>query len=341
MHVAKGVMSVAILLHRASLSHSSACAHPLQSYRRIVSMTANSGHYEFLDCGSSRRLELFGDKLVVRSCPAATNKRAVVCDALWSKAKLNYDGTSGKTGTWNGNAEADWVVNFGPRQIFNLLPSAMGQVGVFPEQYDNWEWIKTILREYKQVHSTDISDTSRLIKVLNGFAYTGGSTLAAHEPGGVQVTHLDAAKSFNLWAARNINSSYSNENAAVNIKYITEDCMTYVNREIKRQNKYDVLIFDPPAFGRFDGKMWKLEDDLEGLVEKLPQLLSDKPCAVVLSCHDVDWPAARLGELLSSKMRHMGGKVEAGELVLARNKNSLLSASPNKLTMGCFARWRS
>ena len=213
--------------------------------------------------------------------------------------------------------------------MFLLSPSPQGQVGLFPEQTDNWRWIRSTLSSY-----TPRCGEGRNAAVLNGFAYTGGSTLAALSPGGVVVTHLDASRSFNLCAARNVNASYGDLGNPY-VRYVTEDCMTFVTREIRRGNTYDMLIFDPPAFGRFGNKVWKLDNDLEPLVEAFSSLLSDSPCGVCLSCHDVNWPSPRLASLLREKLRSRGGSVTSGNMELS----SCVDGSSKSLKMGCYARW--
>ena len=158
--------------------------------------------------------------------------------------------------------------------------------------------------------------------------------MAALSAGGVVVTHLDASRSFNLWAARNVNASYS-VLGSPHVRYVAEDCMTFVSREIRRGNTYDMLIFDPPAFGRFGNKAWKLDADLESLVDTFSSLLSDEPCGVCLSCHDTDWPSSRLAGLLREKLGSRRGRVTSGNLELM----SSLDGSSTSLKLGCYARW--
>jgi 23S rRNA (cytosine1962-C5)-methyltransferase len=277
--------------------------------------TANTKSYQFFDSGSYKRIEQFGSYNVVRSCPSASWPPG----SSWARfgAKITYDGTSGKAGTWNGLdlLDPNWQVTFEldqtttARIVFTLAPSDLGQVGVFPEQQENWRWIFHTLQ---QQHPPSASTSNlRLRKVLNGFAYTGGSTMAALSADNVQVVHLDAAKSSVQWAMRNAaasglysptNSSNNDSSTSRSVRWITDDCLTFLDREVRRGNTYDGLIFDPPAFGRGgNGKIWKLDKDLPMLVETLiPQLMSDDPLFVLLSCHDVEWPASRLAELLQS-----------------------------------------
>ena len=295
--------------------------------------TTSMQSYQFIDSGGYKRIEQFGSCNVVRSCPSASWPPA----SSWTRlgAKITYDGTSGKAGIWNGLdlLDPNWQVTFDldqtsttTRIAFTLAASDLGQVGVFPEQQENWRWIYNTLR-----------NSPALRKVLNGFAYTGGSTMAALSADNVQVVHLDAAKSSVQWAMRNAvasglytpvttnssnsdsSSSSSSSTTSRSVRWITDDCLTFLDREVRRGNTYEGLIFDPPAFGRGgNGKIWKLDKDLPVLAETLiPQLLSDDPAFVLLSCHDVEWSASRLAELIrtavtkkasSAGARWLGGR---------------------------------
>ena len=279
--------------------------------------SATTKSYQFIDSGNYKRIEQFGSYNVVRSCPSASWPPA----SSWTRfgAKIMYDGTSGKAGTWNGLdlLDPNWQVTFDldqtttARIVFTLAPSDLGQVGVFPEQNENWRWIYSTLQQQQP------SSSSTVRKVLNGFAYTGGSTMAALSADNVQVVHLDAAKSSVQWAMRNAaasglytptvatnssNTDNSNSSTSRSVRWITDDCLTFLEREVRRGNTYEGLIFDPPAFGRGgNGKIWKLDKDLPVLTETLiPQLMSDDPLFVLLSCHDVEWPASRLAELIQT-----------------------------------------
>ena len=268
----------------------------------------NSNSYEFLDCGGYKRLERFGNLHVIRSCPSAS--WSVGSAALWAGVStISYEGTSGKVGQWTpSHIPSNWRVAFdigdddGPEIAFSLAMSDQGQVGVFPEQLQNWKWI------FRVLHNGSTSSVAR--KVLNGFAYTGGSTLAALSAGNVQVTHLDAAKS--SVALAKSNAAGLDVSVSSTTRWIVDDCVTFCEREVRRGNVYDGLIFDPPAFGRGgNGKVWKLEKDFPLFAEEvLPHLLSDDPLFVVLSCHDVDWPPSRLAHclraLLSTKAASVG-----------------------------------
>ena len=309
----------------------------LRGYRHVIPTwkcfsrlysTSSTSEYEYLDSGNLQRIERFGGILVTRPCPSATWGKKIVSD--WNnKDALVYD-KSIEPGQWKNMNKYDienWLYKYNS-QIFKLYPSEQGQIGIFPEQHENWNWINQFLSKYN----------SKDIRVLNGFGYTGGSTLAALSGGNhVKVVHLDASKSSVKWAMDNVQCSKYNVD---NCRFIVDDCITFLEREIRRGSKYECLIFDPPAFGRgLKGKkIWKLENDLTKLVTLFPSLLSDnKPNFVLLSCHDVFWSSDKLAKLLANTMTDAGykGVVEHDSMVLKSSSNG------NPLPLGSYARWIS
>ena len=298
--------------------------------------------YEYIDSGNRKRLERFGDQLVIRSCPSAIWEKKLSLSNEWDESKNNtivYEGTSGHVGKWKMNDNAidtnNWYVKFHDYQLFSLEPSDMGQIGIFPEQEKNWQTIRTLLQKHRasSIESNVTSHTTTC--VLNGFAYTGGSTTAALGVERVEVVHLDAAKSAIEWAKRNV--AMSNVHPTSKVRWIVDDCMTFLEREIKRNKKYDALIFDPPAFGRGKGgSIWKLDKDMHSLVETFPKLLSDNPCFILLSCHDLYWTPMRLADILQSTLRSSGykkGRVDCGEMILRSTRGG------SSLPLGAFALW--
>ena len=295
--------------------------HRRHLYNQVAAATASarlpyiSSPYAFLDCGDYRKLEKFGDVICSRSCPAAYWKPGLD-PKTWEKASVSYTGLSGNAGNWSGTMPFDWSISFRDNIYFNLNLSDLGQIGVFPEQAVNWEWMEGLLMG-KHVETQDTE-----INVLNGFAYTGGSTMAALKSAAtpVKVTHLDASKSAVQWAKQNIEKS-GLENDQKQVRWIVDDCITFLNREMKRGNKYNGLIFDPPAFGRFNGKMWKIERDFPTLIKLIPKLLisSNAPKFVILSCHDEKFPKERIEAMLRDSLRSFGvsgGKFKNFDMIL-------------------------
>ncbi len=222
--------------------------------------------YELLDFGRHEKLECIGGVVVRRETPSAPGGKASGVD--WGQAELRGREVGDKY-RWDGVAPADWRFDVGDFQL-QLKPTPSGQVGVFPEQSVNWHWINQC--------PVDLTG----LKAINLFGYTGATTLSLASRG-AQVVHVDAAKSVVSWARANAQSS---ELADSPIRWIVEDALTFVKRELKRGNKYDIIVADPPSFGRGpNGERWKLQRDLFHLIESLSELSRGRCKMVLLSCH--------------------------------------------------------
>jgi 23S rRNA (cytosine1962-C5)-methyltransferase len=271
--------------------------------------------YELVDFGRGRKLERFAGVLLDRPSPAAEGCLPGRPDQ-WASAQARYERTSGDRGAWRVFREmpAEWLVRHG-EVVLELRLTEFGHVGLFPEQADNWEWLQ------RQVQSA-----SRSLKVLNLFAYTGASTLAA-AAAGAEVVHVDAARTSVAWARRNAARSGL---AAQPIRWIAEDARKFVRRELKRGNRYDGLILDPPTYGHGPrGEAWKLEEHLPALLEDCRALLGDDACFVLLTCHSPRIGPSELRELLSDRKP---GTVIASELCLA-------GPDGRELPSGMMGRW--
>lgn len=274
--------------------------------------------YEFLDCGDGRRLERFHNLIVDRPAPQAfwaKTSRVI----QWQKSDLIYNRNfRGKSG-WSSNSSDLLPQNIGLGSIrLELRPSSEGQLGVFPEQLTNWQWMAKCLQE-----------TKRKISVLNGFAYTGAATLlasAAHEF--AEICHVDASQAAVNWARHNARLSNLLDRP---IRWIVDDVLKFLRREIKRGKKYDAFILDPPAFGRGQGNTWKLEKDLPVLIECVSQLLSDEPGFVLLSCHSPALKAEDLVNLLED-LPQFKTKIPEGHVL------TIPSTTGNDLPCGISAR---
>ena len=311
--------------------------------------------YELLDSGGYERLELFGGRIVARPCPSATWRRGAPA-SLWAQATLRYvDAPKGgeREGEWIGevssdaaddaakddSATADWQMDSGCGFALALQQGRSGQVGAFPEQRDNWHWLREACADACEDAAFHVGEAARPseLRVLNLFAHTGGSTLACAAAGGIEVVHLDGARSA-IGRAR-MNADLSGL-ADAPVRWVSEDALTYCERALKRGERFDGLIVDPPAFGRGGKKKgveWRISRDMPRLLELLEALLTDTPAFVLLTCHDARWPSATLAEeverLLGSRGR--AGHVEHGGMVLRAAKGG------RDLPMGQFARWRS
>lgn len=233
--------------------------------------------YELIDFGDGEKLERFGDHVVRRQSPSveqySTDKRRWKWDLQFARVpKPNWspDLVDGDP----------WSIHHGIKR-FHLKQSPSGQVGVFPEQSDNWDWIDG--------HRDRIAG----MKAINLFAYTGGTTMQLADCG-VEVTHVDAAKPVVQWARHNAEAS---DLAAKSIRWIVDDALTYLKREVKRNNRYQIVVADPPSFGRGPkGSVWKIQRDLDELFELL-RAVTDDLRMLIVSCHTPELSAEDLARL--------------------------------------------
>lgn len=271
--------------------------------------------YELLDFGGERRLERIGGVIVDRPCPAASKPREM---QDWRQATSVFRPTP-KRDDWAHSKPllAEWQFSFEEVRL-SLQATPSGQIGVFPEQIPNWQFIAKTLRRHENP------------KVLNLFGYTGASTLVAADAG-AEVVHVDGAKSVVSWARRNAELSGLSEKP---IRWIVEDAAKFVAREIKRGNHYDGIILDPPSYGHGPkGEEWKLTRDLFDLLGDCKTLLSPTPVLFLLSCHTPGFGAPELSAALSTCLF---GSCGAG--VKTRNL-SLSTSEGRKLFAGHTAYW--
>jgi 23S rRNA (cytosine1962-C5)-methyltransferase len=263
--------------------------------------------YELIDSGDGEKLERFGGFIVIRPEPRIIWKKKT--EEFWKKADGLYTGEEWK---FNNDPPLEWRVAY-ENIVFNLKPTEFKHVGVFPEQAVNWDWLKERVKKDA--------------KVLNLFAYTGGATIAA-ALGGAQVTHVDASRPTMMWASENAKQSHV---AKDRIRWIQDDVMKFIQREIRRGVKYDGIIMDPPRFGRgVSGEVWKLENDLPKLVQVSRELLSATPLFFLVNAYTADLSHLALENLLAGVMND---KVESGELGLKESEGGRI------LPAGIFARW--
>ena len=314
------------------------------SHITISDMFTNDS-YQLLTFGDGKKLEQFGGLRIERPCPVATDAPDEWDDESsdWTtadseltgndKATLRFEGRTGD-GQWKGDLSkaTNWNCQFDLRvgsnvtkQVeFELSPTPTGQVGLFPEQAENWNWIAKRCQSRREQNAAPP-------KILNLFAYTGGSTLAAAAMG-AEVTHVDAAKSVVNWARRNAERSGLGN---ATIRWIVEDAAKYVAREVKRGKKYDGIILDPPSYGHGPkGEEWKLSRDLIDLLGNCKQLLSDLPLLFLLSCHTPGFGEPELSAALSTCLF---GSCGAG--VKTRRLDLSAAFSGEKLFAGYAAYW--
>ena len=283
------------------------------------------GQYQLLDFGDSRRLDRFGPLVLDRPCLAAEGiSRAA--PQLWPEADARFDRDAGKQGRWTlrGAVAASWTITYA-RLIFELKRTDFGHVGLFPEQAENWDWLGERIPELAE-------RLGRPPKVLNLFAYTGGSTLAA-AAAGAEVTHVDAARNVTNWARRNAELSGL---GSAPVRWIADDAMKFVRREIRRGTRYDGIVLDPPSYGHgAGGEVWQLDRHLGDLLSACAELTAPAPRLVLLTCHTPGYTPPRLRELVEAAFSFavsMGVEIEAADLALP-------SATGRELPSGAVARW--
>lgn len=282
-------------------------------------MSAQMG-YTLVDSGLGRKLERFGAYLLSRPCSQAV-WNSLLSTQDWSKADAIFSRDQENKWTELKLLPQVWQIEVAGI-LFKISPTDFGHLGIFPEQKPFWEWIQTLLKS----HVTPAFKP----RVLNLFAYSGGSTLAAAKAGAA-VCHLDASKGMVAWAR---------ENAALNhleqapIRWIVEDVKKFLSRELKRGSRYDAIILDPPSFGRgAKGELFKIEEDIVGLLQDCRSLLSSSPLFMLFSCHTPGFSPLVMKHLLTQTMQGLKGKIEVGEMVLAGQHQVM------DVPSGTYARW--
>lgn len=279
-------------------------------------LTTNpTSDYELLDSGDGEKLERYGNVVLSRPDPQALWKKSSPKE--WKKPDGIFTGEKKAQWKLQEHVEERWPVTIGDLRFW-IHPSAFKHTGVFPEQASNWKWMIDLIRGAK-----------RDISVLNLFAYTGGATLACAKAG-ASVVHVDGSKVAIKWAKDNAELNNLQNKP---IRWIADDAMAFVKREIRRGHTYDAIILDPPAFGHgADGEVWKIESDFSELMSQLKMLLSKKPLFVLLNGYAAGYSSIAYARNLSVMMSEKSGTLEFGELTIANKAAHLLPA-------GIFARW--
>ena len=273
--------------------------------------------YEVIDCSKGEKLERWGDYILDRPDPQ------VIWDTPrkekgWHKMNAHYHRSKKGGGEWEFfDLPQQWSIHY--RSLtFQLKPFSFKHTGLFPEQAANWDWFSELIKK-----------AGRPVKVLNLFAYTGGATIAA-AAAGASVTHVDASKGMVTWAKENAASSGL---ADAPIRWIVDDCVKFVEREIRRGNHYDAIIMDPPSYGRGPkGEIWKIEESIHPLVKLCAQLLVDRPLFFLINSYTTGLQPAVLSYLIGTELKRFPGKVTADEIGLP--------VSSNGLTLPCGASGR-
>ena len=285
--------------------------------------------YEVLDTSSGEKLERWGDYVLVRPDPQViwnTPKKL----SGWRKPNGHYHRSAKGGGEWEFfHLPEEWRIQYeGKNELgltFHLKPFSFKHTGLFPEQAANWDWFSSIIKAALK------KNPERTIKVLNLFAYTGGATLSA-AAAGASVTHVDAAKGMVAWAKENAAASGLGD---APIRWLVDDCVKFVEREIRRGNQYDAIIMDPPSYGRGPkGEIWKIEESVFPFLALTADILSDNPLFFLINSYTTGLQPAVLRYMMQTVLEpKFGGQVEAAEIGLPVSSNGLV------LPCGASGRW--
>lgn len=275
--------------------------------------------YELLDCGDFEKLERFGDFITIRPEPQAVWKKAW-SNSDWEKqAHVRFVPRSSSSGDWKKLKKMpdQWIIEYHPLHLkFRLGLTSFKHVGIFPEQAVNWDVIHASLKKMKAERS----------KFLNLFAYTGGASIAA-KAAGADVTHVDSIKQVVTWANENMTLS-----GLDNIRWMVDDALKFVKKEIRRGNKYQGIVLDPPAFGHGpNGEKWKLEDNIAEMMDSVLQIVDEKEHLLILNAYSLGFSALITENLFGGFAKQHHSNLSCGELFLP-------AKSGIKLPLGVWGR---
>ena len=276
--------------------------------------------YEILDMANGEKLERWGNITLIRPDPQIIWKEKSFPEK-WKNASAKYNRSNTGGGNWNfiKPLPKSWQIKY-KDLTFNIKPMGFKHTGIFPEQAVNWDWMMNKIR-----------NSNREAKILNLFAYTGGASVACLKAG-ASVCHVDSSKGMCEWAKENVASSGLRERQ---IRFLIDDVVKFVNREIRRGNKYDGIIMDPPSYGRgANGEIWKFEENVADLVKLCMNVLSDKPLFFLINSYTTGISSQVLENLLRINIpKKVGGKFSHGELGLPMTNSKLI------LPCGIYGRW--
>ena len=285
-----------------------------------MNIANNWNDYKILDMADGQKLERWGEVILARPDPQIIWKEKTYPEK-WKNINATYHRSKTGGGAWEYKKKMpnQWQIKY-KELTFNIKPMGFKHTGLFPEQAVNWDWMMDKIKK-----------ANRDIKVLNLFAYTGGATVAC-AAAGASVCHVDSSKGMVTWAKENIASSGLAERP---VRYIVDDVVKFVNREIRRGNKYDAIIMDPPSYGRgANGEVWQFEDNIYDLVELCTKVLSDEPLFFLINSYTTGISSKVLENILNlTVFKSYKGKVASGEVGLPMENSNLV------LPCGIFSRW--
>ena len=277
--------------------------------------------YELLDCSSGENLERWTREILIRPNPQVIWKSEKE-HRMWAQPSAKYFRSRTGGGQWKmyRRMPASWQVRY-KDLIFNIKTMGFKHTGLFPEQAVNWDLVRELIKK----------SGKEQVKVLNLFAYTGAATVACLKEGAA-VVHVDASKGMTAWAKENAEASGVSDG---DVRWIVDDCIKFVQREIRRENKYDIVILDPPSYGRGPrGEIWHLEDSLFDFMKTVEKVLSDEPVAVILNSYTTGLSASVMKYILDETVtKKRKGSTSADEIGLP------VTASGGVLPCGATAVW--
>ena len=282
--------------------------------------------YKILDMANGQKLEKWGNIVLSRPDPQIIWKEKSFPNK-WKEINATYNRSKTGGGSWDFKKKLPnkWQIHY-KNLTFNIKPMGFKHTGLFPEQAVNWDWMIDKIKVEKQKNN-------REIKVLNLFAYTGGATVACLSAG-ASVCHVDSSKGMTTWAKENVASSGLEKRP---VRYIVDDVVKFVNREIRRGNKYDAIIMDPPSYGRgAKGEVWQFENNIYDLVELCTKVLSNNPVFFLINSYTTGISSQVLKNILELTVeRKHKGKIEAGEIGLPMENSKMV------LPCGIYGKWIS
>ncbi len=277
--------------------------------------------YELLDCASGEKLERWTREILIRPDPQVIWKSEKE-HRMWAQPSAKYFRSKTGGGQWKmyRRMPASWQVRY-KDLTFNIKTMGFKHTGLFPEQAVNWDLVRELIRK----------SGKEQVKVLNLFAYTGAATVACLKEGAA-VVHVDASKGMTAWAKENAEASGVSDG---DVRWIVDDCMKFVQREIRRENKYDIIILDPPSYGRGPrGEIWHLEESLYDFMKTVEQVLSNEPVAIILNSYTTGLSASVMKYILDETVtKKRKGAVTADEIGLP------VTESGGVLPCGATAVW--
>ena len=286
-----------------------------------MELASNWKEYEIIDASCGEKLERWGNIYLLRPDPQIIWDNGNLLEKYKEKINAVYHRSNKGGGHWENlkKTPTSWKINYNDL-IFNIKQMGFKHTGLFPEQAYNWEFM-----------INKIKKSNRKIKVLNLFAYTGGATVACLSAG-ASVTHVDSSRGMVDWCKENVKSSGYIDSE---IRYLVDDVVKFVKREIRRGNKYDAIIMDPPSYGRgSNGEVWDIEKDLNSLISLCSEILSDKPLFFLINSYTTGLSSEVLKNLLTIHVeKNYHGKITCGEIGLPIKSNNLV------LPCGIYGRW--